>query len=211
MAILRSPQESRREAELSTRSLYLRPPQMRDWRAWAELRAVSRDFLTPWEPTWPGDALSRGAFRRRIRRQLRDGNDDIGYAFFILRKADDALLGAVTLSNVQRGAAQSCSVGYWIGRPYVRNGYMTEALAGVLDHCFEGLGLHRVEAACMPNNMASEKLLEKCGFRCEGHARDYLKIDGAWRDHLLYAALSPRDRAPSEIGRNASGAAGHAR
>jgi ribosomal-protein-alanine N-acetyltransferase len=197
MAILRSSQESWREAELSTPALYIRPPQMRDWRVWAELRAVSREFLTPWEPTWPSDALSRSAFRRRIRRQLRDGNDDIGYSFFVLRKSDDALLGGITLSNVQRGAAQCCNVGYWIGRPYARQGHMSEALIGILDHCFNGLGLHRVEAACMPNNRASQTLLEKSGFRREGYARDYLKIDGAWRDHILFAALSSRWRPPA--------------
>ena len=194
MAALRAHREAWREAALRTRSLYLRPPRMGDWRAWAELRAASRDFLTPWEPRWRGDALTRAAFRRRLRRQHRDGEDGTGYAFFLLRKSDDALLGGVTLGNVQRGAAQSCSVGYWIGRPYARNGYMSEALTGVRDHCFEGLGLHRLEAACMPGNVASRRLLEKCGFRREGRARDYLRIDGAWRDHLLYAALSPHDR-----------------
>ena len=200
MAFLRPADDSAREAALETRALYLRPPQMRDWRAWAELRALSREFLSPWEPTWPSDALTRGAFRRRIRRQLRDGQDDIGYAFFLFRRADDALLGGVTLSNVQRGAAQSCSVGYWIGRPFARQGHMGEALAGLLGHCFGPLGLHRVEAACMPENEASRRLLEKCGFRCEGHARAYLRIAGAWRDHLLYAAISPRDRSAARRG-----------
>ena len=194
MAFLRSPQDSWLEAPLETPALYLRPPQMRDWRAWAELRALSREFLSPWEPTWPGDALARSTYRRRIRRQLRDGQDDIGYAFFLFRRSDDALLGGMTLSNVQRGAAQSCSVGYWIGRPHAQRGHMSEALTGLLGYCFGPLGLHRVEAACMPGNTASRKLLEKTGFRCEGHARAYLKIAGAWHDHLLYAAISPRDR-----------------
>ena len=180
--------------ELTTDALYLRAPRMSDWRAWAELRAVSREFLRPWEPTWPSDALSRGAFRRRLRRQQREGWEGTGRAFFVLRQSDDALLGGVTLGNVQRGAAQSCNVGYWIGRPHARNGYMTEALAGVLRHAFDGLGLHRVEAACMPENLASRGLLQKSGFRHEGRARAYLKIDGAWRDHLLYAALSPREK-----------------
>ena len=200
MAFLRPAQDSAREAALETRALYLRPPQMRDWRAWAELRALSREYLSPWEPTWPSDALTRSAFRRRIRRQLRDGQDDIGYAFFLFRRSDDALLGGVTLSNVQRGAAQSCSVGYWIGRPFARQGHMSEALTGLLGHCFGPLDLHRVEAACMPENEASRRLLEKCGFRCEGHARAYLRIAGAWRDHLLYAAISPRDRSAAGRG-----------
>ena len=194
MAFLRPASDSQRESTLETSRLYLRPPQMRDWRDWAELRALSREFLAPWEPTWPSDALTRSAFRRRIRRQLRDGQDDIGYAFFLFRRDDDALLGGMTLGNVQRGAAQSCSVGYWIGRPHARRGHMSEALGGLLGHCFGPLGLHRVEAACMPNNVASQKLLEKTGFQCEGHARAYLRIAGEWRDHLLYATIAPRDR-----------------
>ena len=194
MAFLRPANDSQRESTLETPALYLRPPQMRDWRAWAELRALSREFLSPWEPTWTSDALTRSAFRRRVRRQLRDGQEDIGYAFLLLRRDDDALLGGMTLGNVQRGAAQSCSVGYWIGRPHARRGHMSEALTGLLGHCFGPLGLHRVEAACMRNNIASQKLLEKTGFRREGHARAYLRIAGAWRDHLLYATIAPRDR-----------------
>ena len=194
MAFLRPAGDPAREATVETRALYLRPPQMRDWRAWAELRALSREFLSPWEPTWPSDALTRSAFRRRIRRQQRDGQDDLGYAFLLFRKEDDALLGGMTLGNVQRGAAQSCSVGYWIGRPHARQGYMSEALGGLLRHCFGRLGLHRVEAACMPENVASRKLLEGAGFSCEGHAQAYLKIAGAWRDHLLYATIAPGDR-----------------
>ena len=155
MAFLRPASDSAREATLETRALYLRPPQMRDWRAWAELRALSREFLSPWEPTWTSDALTRSAYRRRIRRQLRDGQDDLGYAFFLFRRDDDALLGGMTLSNVQRGAMQSCSVGYWIGRPHARRGHMSEALTGLLGHCFGPLGLHRVEArACRTTSRA---------------------------------------------------------
>ena len=189
MAFLRPASDSTREATVETRSLYLRPPQMRDWRAWAELRAVSREFLSPWEPTWPSDALTRSAFRRRIRRQLRDGQDDLGYAFFLFRREGNALLGGMTLSNVQRGAAQSCSVGYWIGRPHAHKGHMSEALAGLLGHCFGPLGLHRVEAACMPKNDASRKLLEKDRVPLRGvrarlsQDRRHLAGPPALRDH----------------------------
>jgi ribosomal-protein-alanine N-acetyltransferase len=157
---------------------------------WAELRTASREFLERWEPTWPQDALSRAAYRRRLRRQVREGNDGVGYAFFIFRRKDAELVGGITLSNLQRGAAQSGAVGYWIGKPHARNGYMTEAMHCVLRHCFGRLGLYRVDAACMPSNEASQALLRRCGFRREGYARNFLKINGAWRDHLLFAMLA---------------------
>lgn len=85
--------------------------------------------------------------------------------------------------------AQMASIGYWTGTPYVRRGYMTEAVKAALEFCFTQLGLHRVEAACIPDNVASRGLLEKIGFRMEGEASAYLKINGDWRDHLLYAIL----------------------
>jgi len=169
--------------------IYLRAPQLRDWEAWATLRATSRDFLVPWEPTWPHDALTRAAFRRRLRRYEQDSHDDSGYAFYIFSRDDDALLGGVTLSNVRRGVTQSCSLGYWIGEPYARNGYMRDALRTLVPFIFEEMGLRRVEAACIPTNEASGALLRSLGFTQEGYARRYLCINGVWQDHLLFAIL----------------------
>ena len=203
MAFLRPAQDSAREAALETRALYLRPPQMRDWRAWAELRALSREFLSPWEPTWPSDALTRSAFRRRIRRQLRDGQDDVGYAFFLFRRSDDALLGGLTLSNVQRGAAQSCSVGYWIGRPFAQQGHMSEALKPA---CSATASAPSACTGSRPRACRRTARAGSCwrtrgpmrvplrGARPREGGRGYLRIAGAWRDHLLYAAISPHDR-----------------
>ena len=173
------------------------PPEPRDWQAWAELRTASRDFFVPWEPAWASDAHTRAAYRRRLRHQQRDASNDVCYSYFLVRRSDDVLMGGITLSNIQRGVAQSCGVGYWIGEPYARDGYMTEGLKCVLGHCFSSLGLHRIEAACMPNNDASQALLRRCGFRRKGYARKYLKINGAWRDHLLFAALEDEWRRPT--------------
>ena len=177
--------------------VYLRAPQPRDWPAWSKVRAESRDFLAPWEPIWPHDALTRAAFRRRLRRYDEDSRDDTGYAFYVFRRADDALLGGVTLSQVRRGVTQSCSLGYWIGEAYARQGYMTDALAALVEFVFEEMRLHRIEAACVPTNEASKSLLEKSGFTHEGYARQYLCINGAWRDHLLYALLTSDPRPAS--------------
>jgi len=167
----------------------LRTPQMTDYNEWAALREKSRAFLTPWEPTWPEDDLSRGAFRRRIRRYVEDLRADQGYAFLIVRGADNALVGGLTIANVRRGVAQAGSLGYWMGQPFARQGYMTAAVRAIVPFAFTTLRLHRLEAACIPTNTGSIRLLENTGFVREGYAREYLCIDGVWQDHLLYARL----------------------
>ncbi len=178
--------------------VYLRAPRLSDWSAWAELRHTSRDFLTSWEPAWAPDALARASYRRRLRRLAKDESEDIGYAYFIFRRSDEAVLGGITLSNLQRGAAQSATIGYWIGRRHAGQGYMAEALGVLLAHAFGPLALHRLEAACMPENARSQRLLERCGFRQEGHARQYLRINGVWHDHLLFALLATEYPAAAE-------------
>ncbi len=168
----------------------LRVPQMVDFPEWAALRELSRDFLTPWEPIWPADDLTRGAFRRRVRRYGEDLRTDQAYAFFIFRKPDNELIGGLTLANVRRGVAQAGSLGYWMGAPYAGRGHMTSAVHALIPFAFGSLRLHRLEAACIPSNVASIRLLEKTGFVREGVARQYLCINGLWQDHLLYALLN---------------------
>jgi ribosomal-protein-alanine N-acetyltransferase len=169
--------------------VFLRAPQMGDFSEWASLREASRSFLVPWEPTWPPDDLARGAFRRRLRRYAEDQRDDQAYTFFIYRKEDHVLVGGMVLANIRRGVAQTGSLGYWIGAPFARRGYMTAAVKALLPFAFTTLRLHRLEAACIPGNAASVRLLEKCGFVREGYAREYLCINGIWQDHLLYGRL----------------------
>jgi ribosomal-protein-alanine N-acetyltransferase len=167
----------------------LRTPQATDHAEWAALREHSREFLTPWEATWPADDLSRSAFRRRIRRYAEDLRTDQSYAFLIFRSTDGRLVGGLTLANVRRGVAQAGSLGYWMGLPHVRQGYMTAAVRAVIPFAFGTLRLHRLEAACIPTNTASIRLLENTGFVREGYAREYLCINGIWQDHLLYGRL----------------------
>jgi ribosomal-protein-alanine N-acetyltransferase len=174
--------------------LYLRRPRLGDYDQWAALRTRSRAFLAPWEPTWPRDALTRDSFRRRVRRAAQEWREETGYGFFLVRLSDDALLGGITLGSVRRGVSQSATLGYWLGEPYARQGFMTEGVNCVLDFAFDRLGLRRVEAACVPSNTASRRLLAKCGFREEGVAREYLKINGRWMDHVLFAILSTDSR-----------------
>ena len=175
---------------LDGRVVYLRPPQSSDWRAWAEVRAASRAFLKPWEPTWSEAALTRTTYRHRLRIQARERRDNAGYRFFIFKRSDGALAGGVNLSNIQRGVALSCSIGYWIAKAHAHQGLMSDAIETLLPFVFDTLALNRIEAAFLPSNVASEGLLRKLGFRQEGYARGYLRIDGAWRDHMLFAMLA---------------------
>jgi ribosomal-protein-alanine N-acetyltransferase len=171
------------------RGIYLRYPRVADYAAWAKLRGESREFLTPWEPVWADDELTRGAFRRRIKRYQKETRLDSAYVFFVLRESDDALLGGCTLSNVRRGVTQCCTLGYWIGARFARQGYTTGAVKALVPFIFRTLGLHRIEAACLTDNDASKNLLARAGFRQEGTARGYLLINGNWADHLLFALL----------------------
>jgi ribosomal-protein-alanine N-acetyltransferase len=189
MAFFRTVNFSEPLPTITGEQVFLRPPQMADFPEWAALREASRNFLTPWEPTWPSDDLSRASFRRRIKRYSEDQRSDLAYPYFIFRKADGVLVGGLTLANIRRGCAQAGSLGYWMGATFARKGYMTAAVRALLPFAFGTLRLHRVEAACIPANVASIRLLEKTGFQREGFARQYLCIDGVWQDHLLYARL----------------------
>jgi ribosomal-protein-alanine N-acetyltransferase len=179
-----------RHLRLDGERIFLRPMRAKDWRSWSRLRLSSRDFLVPWEPTWPADALTRHAYRRRVRAQIAESRQGLGYTLHIFRHQDHALLGAITLGQIRRGVALTATLGYWIGEPYARQGYMGEAMEMIMRFAFRELGLHRLEAACLPSNEASQALLKRLGFREEGVARGYLRIAGEWRDHLLFARLA---------------------
>jgi ribosomal-protein-alanine N-acetyltransferase len=170
--------------------VHLRYPRAQDYAAWSRLRSESRGFLAPWEPSWASDELTKGAFRRRLKRYHREARLDSAYAFFVVRTADNALLGGCSLSNVRRGVTQCCGLGYWMGERFARRGYMGDALRALLPFIFKTLGLHRIEAACLPSNDPSKNLLAKLGFREEGLARRYIQINGEWRDHALFALLA---------------------
>lgn len=168
---------------------YLRPPDRRDYRDWAAVRDASRAFLEPWEPSWGEDALERAVYRDRVARIQQEWRLDLGYGFHIFRKDDDRLMGGVNLNNVRRGVAQAANLGYWMGEAFANQGFMSDALRALLPHAFHSLGLHRIDAACIPENQPSRHLLTKFGFREIGQAKGYLKINGEWRDHLLTSAL----------------------
>jgi ribosomal-protein-alanine N-acetyltransferase len=191
MALFRLSKIAEPEPLLRGDGIYLRPAVSGDFSAWVRLRSESREFLTPWEPIWPEDDLTRAAFRRRLRRQSDEMARDEAFSFLIFDAGADTLLGGLTLGGIRRGVAQSGTLGYWMGAPHAGKGRMTRAVAAAVRFGFSALRLHRIEAACLPENSASQSLLERNGFQREGLARSYLRINGAWRDHLLYALVEP--------------------
>lgn len=183
---------------LDTERMVLRLPAHQDFAAWTGLRVESRDFLTPWEPIWHADHLSRKSFTNRVYWAARASRGGTALPLFLVRR-DGVLLGAVTLDNIRRGPAQMGTLGYWIGAPFARQGYMREALAAVVAHAFGPMDLSRLEAACLPENAASRGVLEKSGFKYEGVAQSYLQINGRWRNHVQYSNLRHDRRGRTEV------------
>lgn len=225
MALLRTSRPSEPVPIIRGNGVMLRAPAMADYPAWAELRTLSRDHLMPWEPLWSRDELTRFSFRRRVRHYQREAREDLGYAYLVfaapqptsvsargsfsiegrpvmrLRSAHTppALVGGVTLTNVRRGVTQSATLGYWLGAPYIGRGLMHDALSALVPFAFDVLRLHRIEAAVMPNNAASLRVLGRLSFSREGLARRYLKIAGRWEDHISFALLA------EDVGRSEGG------
>ena len=171
-------------------ALLLRQPRWADYEPWARLRQKSREYLAPWEPKWAEDHLSRRAYRVRLSLLKKMAQKGEGYSFHIFRNPGEHFIGACNIMRVQRSVAQSAQLGYWLGEGFSGQGHGRAAVGRICDFCFRDLGLHRIEAAVRPDNERSIALLDRLGFIAEGRARGYLKIDGIWHDHIIYARLS---------------------
>ena len=171
---------------LASREVTLRPLTYADARAWRSVRRRNAVWLKPWDATVPPGADSRpSSFRSLVFRLNPQARGGTTYPFAI--EVDGRFVGQVTVNNIVRGSAQFASVGYWLDREYAGRGIMPRAVAMVVDHCFFTGGLHRIEIAIRPENTNSLRVVEKLGVREIGYAPKYLHIDGAWRDHPLYA------------------------
>ena len=180
----------------------LRAPRTTDYTAWRDLRRASRDFLRPYEPRWTDSDLGPRVYSSRLRRGREEARAGTDYSFFIFSRSEERLIGGITLSNVRRRAAQFVNLGYWMGHSFAGKGYMSESVGLVVPFCFETLGLHRIHAACLPDNLASRRVLEKNGFQEEGYAEHYLQIDGRWADHVLFGLTRERYDAALRHGRS---------
>lgn len=190
----------KKKPKIETARMTLRLPGHGDFRQWAELRDGSAAYLIPWEPVRSGDHLTRRAFTNRVYWAARAEAQGTALPLMLFRRVDNLLLGAITLDNIRRGPVQAGTLGYWIGAPFARQGFMREAIQSVIHHAFQVMDLSRIEAACLPENAPSRGVLESCGFKYEGVAQSYLQINGRWRNHVLYANLRFDRRGKTEVG-----------
>ncbi|HEX3932148.1 MAG TPA: GNAT family protein [Nocardioides sp.] len=164
----------------------VRPIRSRDGRAWRATRRRNYTWLSPWDATVPPGTGERPAsFRSLVSRLQQQARQGLGMPFVV--EVDGRFAGQVTVNNIVRGSAQLASVGYWLDRDVAGRGVMPTAVALVIDHCFRSAGLHRVEVAIRPENSNSLRVVEKLGIREVGYAPRFLHIDGAWRDHRIFA------------------------
>ena len=189
-----------KKVRIETERMTLRPLAHADYAQWWTLRAESREFLNAWEPVWAPDHLSRKNFTNRVYWSARSTAQGTALPLVLIRREDQRLLGALTLDNIRRGPAQAATTGYWMGARYARMGYMREALEALVHYAFTELDLSRLEAGCLPENIASRGVLEKVGYKYEGVAQSYLQINGRWRNHVLYANLRADRRGRTDVG-----------
>jgi ribosomal-protein-alanine N-acetyltransferase len=178
-------------ARLTADAVRLEPLHRGDARDWVRLRLENEDWLSPWEPSAPLPWRQRhtpAAFRAMRRAGSRRARAGLSLPFAV--RVDGQLAGQITVDNVVRGALRSGHLGYWIDRAVAGRGLATLAVALVCDHAFGPAGLHRLQADIRPENLRSQRLVERLGFRQEGVLRRYLDIDGDWRDHLSYALVA---------------------
>jgi [ribosomal protein S5]-alanine N-acetyltransferase len=173
-------------ATLQYGDVTIRPLRYGDARAWRAVRRRNAAWLQPWEATVPPGGNERPVtFRSLVARMHRHARHGLGMSFAI--EVDRRFSGQVSVNNIVRGSAQFASVGYWLDRDVAGRGVMPTAVALVVDHCFRSAGLHRIEVAIRPENSNSLRVVEKLGIREVGYAPKLLHIDGAWRDHRIYA------------------------
>lgn len=189
--------------EVDDKGLFLIKPSIAHYEKWLAARSQSAAFLKPWEPQWPDDDLSPLGFRRRLKAYERHRQSGWGRTFFLFDENTDDLMGGVSLTRISQGANKSATLGYWMSVHHAGKGVMQKTVPAVLDFAFSSLGLKRVEAACLPSNAASMRVLEKTGFRREGFAKEYLEINGKREDHVLFAALASDQAGTRDTGSGA--------
>jgi [ribosomal protein S5]-alanine N-acetyltransferase len=143
----------------------------------ARLLRENREFLAPFEPLRDERFFTSEGQRERI-------ETSSSTSFVIIAEGD--IVGGVTISNLEYGPFRSATLGYWVAERFNGRGLATQAVGEAVDIAFGELGLHRLEAGTLVDNVASQRVLEKNGFERIGLARRYLQIAGEWRDHFLY-------------------------
>ncbi|OFW77122.1 MAG: alanine acetyltransferase [Alicyclobacillus sp. RIFOXYA1_FULL_53_8] len=172
---------------LSSKHIDLRQLELNDAVSLLDLRQRNREFLVPWEPVQPESHFTLIGQQEAIEKLRSNWESGTGYGFGIFLRSTGLLVGRITLSNVVRGAWESCTLGYFLDQGMNGRGYMTEAVRLTAAFAFQDANLHRVQAAVMPKNAGSIRVLENVGFRYEGFAEYYLRINDVWEHHNLYS------------------------
>tara|TARA_B100000378_G_scaffold276160_1_gene273526 strand:+ start:674 stop:1258 length:585 start_codon:yes stop_codon:yes gene_type:complete len=169
--------------------LILRLPLLTDYKSWVILRRKSEDFLNKWEPEKDSNYYSKTNFNQRVKWAKKNFNSKKVIHLFIFLRSNNHLVGGITLDNIRYGPFQSATLGYWLGEEFSKKGIMTESLVSLIRYANKDLGISRIEAATLPTNLASRRLLEKCNFKYEGVGQYFLQIKGKWEHHILYANI----------------------
>lgn len=172
--------------------IYIRRTELEDASMLLDLRVRNRAFLKPYEPNFSDAHYTLAGQQEILEKAQANWDTDAGYALGIFLARTHQLIGRVSLSNVVRGAWESCTMGYFLDEPFNGQGLMTEALFHAVQFAFGTIALHRIQAAVMPWNVGSIRVLEKVGFRYEGFAEHYLKLNGVWQDHNVYSITTER-------------------
>jgi ribosomal-protein-alanine N-acetyltransferase len=166
--------------------VYTRPAKITDRDAWLEIRKKNKDFLMPFEPTWPQKCLTKAFFIKKLVAQSQNWDKDKSYSFLIFLNDNQSLIGGININNVTRGASQFATLGYWLGEEFQGKGFMAEATNLIVGFSFTELGLQRLNAGCLAHNKRSQNMLKNIGFKEEGYAEKYIQINGKRQDHVLF-------------------------
>ncbi len=172
---------------LDSTRIYIRRLEMDDLHPLLDLRVRNREFFQPYEPHTPDSHYTLEGHKEILEKVQRSWENDTGYGFGIYLSSNNQLIGRVNVSNIVRGAWESCTMGYFLDETCNGQGYTTEAVKLAIKFAFGPADLHRVQAAAMPRNKGSIRVLEKVGFRYDGFSEYYLKINGMWEHHNLYS------------------------
>ena len=155
----------------------------------------NKDFLKEWEPEREESFYTLACQEKLLEQDSMDMNRNISLRLWIYKKEEcNKVIGSLAFTNIVRGVFLSCYLGYKLDRDEINKGFMTEAVNKGIEIMFQDYGLHRIEANIMPKNAGSLGVVNKLGFYNEGIARNYLKINGKWEDHIHMVLLNGKDR-----------------
>jgi [ribosomal protein S5]-alanine N-acetyltransferase len=184
---------------ITTERLLLHFPDPSEASKLVDYHLSNRRHLEPWEPPFPAGIFSNGFWERQLQKNQTEYRNGLSLRLALRARArpSDKVLGIVNFTRFDRGVSYTCLLGYSIDEDEQGKGLMFEALSAGIQHVFEAMEMHRISAGYLPTNERSGRLLRRLGFQVEGYARDYLYINGCWRDHILTSRLNSQPIEPN--------------